>query len=87
MSKFTRADLREILRSRAGLGSAQARALTAWIIEAMAAAIAAGKTMELRGLGTFETKSASPGRRITRGLWPRWKYPPVRLLFSGRAVS
>jgi nucleoid DNA-binding protein len=56
MNKFTRTDLREILRSGAGLGSAQARALTARIIEALAAALIAGEVIELRGLGTLETR-------------------------------
>jgi nucleoid DNA-binding protein len=52
MSEFTRARIWEILRSGAGLGSAQAKVVTSRIIEAMAAALAAGETVELRGLGT-----------------------------------
>jgi nucleoid DNA-binding protein len=55
--KFTRAHIQEIIRSGAGLDIHQARAITARIIEALAAAIIAGQAVELRGLGTFLLKS------------------------------
>jgi nucleoid DNA-binding protein len=60
MSKFTRTNLREILKSEAGLGPVQAREVAGRIIEAMAAALAAGETVELRGLGTFESRERKP---------------------------
>jgi nucleoid DNA-binding protein len=62
MGKFTRSRIQEILRSGAGLEPARARALTARIIEAIASALAAGETIELRGLGTLEVRERS-GRR------------------------
>jgi nucleoid DNA-binding protein len=58
--KFTRANLREIIQSGAGLGSSQARELTGRIIGALAATLARGETVELRGLGTFETRKRKP---------------------------
>jgi integration host factor subunit beta len=81
MSKFTRADLREILRSGAGLEVRQARELTGRIIEAMAAALAAGETVELRGLGSFETRERK-GRTAhnPRTLAPV-EVPPRRVVF------
>jgi nucleoid DNA-binding protein len=56
MSKFTRTQIIEILREGAALETPKARGLTARIIEALAAAITAGNVVELRGLGTFETR-------------------------------
>jgi nucleoid DNA-binding protein len=56
MSKFTCSRIREILRSGAGLEVHQARELTSRIVEAMAAALATGKVIELRSLGTLETR-------------------------------
>jgi nucleoid DNA-binding protein len=56
MSKFTRSRIVEILRSGAGLETPKAREVTGRIIEALAGAIAAGETVELRGLGTFEIR-------------------------------
>jgi nucleoid DNA-binding protein len=56
MSKFTRSRIVEILRSRAGLETPKAREISGRIIEALAAAIAAGETIELRGFGSFETR-------------------------------
>jgi nucleoid DNA-binding protein len=56
MSKFTRAGLREIIRSGAGLDSRKARELTGRIIGALAAALAAGDAVELRGFGSLEVK-------------------------------
>ena len=56
MSKCTRSRIVEILRSGAGLEARQARKLTGRIIEALAAAIAAGEAIELRGFGAFEVR-------------------------------
>ena len=53
--KFTRTDIQAIL-TRSGLETAQARKLTAGIVETMASALAAGETVELRGLGTLESR-------------------------------
>jgi nucleoid DNA-binding protein len=56
VGKFTREYITEILRSGAGLDIRQARAITARIIGALAAALAAGETVELRGLGSLEVR-------------------------------
>ena len=53
--KFTKTAIQEILRG-AGLDSFKARKATVRVIEAMAAALAAGEVIELRGLGTFEPR-------------------------------
>ena len=55
MCKFTKSDLQEILRG-AGLDSYQAQKATVRIIKALAASLAAGEAVELRGLGSFEVK-------------------------------
>jgi nucleoid DNA-binding protein len=60
--KFTRAGLQEILRPGAGPGLRQARKLTDRIIAAMAAALAAGETVELRGLGTLDVRERAEHR-------------------------
>ena len=60
MGKFTRERITEILRSGAALDTRQARELTGGIIAALAAALAAGETVELRGLGTFELRERRP---------------------------
>ena len=52
MSKFTRSDIHAVM-TEAGTNTDTARKLTALIIEALAAAMAAGKVIELRGLGTL----------------------------------
>jgi integration host factor subunit beta len=56
VGKFTRERITEILRSGAGLKVRQARAITARIIGALAAALAAGEAVELRGLGSLEVR-------------------------------
>ena len=53
--KFTRTDIQAALTT-AGIEQYQARELTARIIEALAAALAEGKVIELRGLGTLEPR-------------------------------
>jgi nucleoid DNA-binding protein len=58
--KFTRNGI-QVLLIAAGIEPEQARTLTARIIEAMTAALIAGKVIELRGLGTLE-----PRRRKAR---------------------
>jgi nucleoid DNA-binding protein len=60
--KFTRADLQEILQSVAGLDLRTARMLTGRIIEAVATALAAGETVELRGLGTLDVREHAERR-------------------------
>jgi len=57
--KFIRADLLKIM-SAAGIESRKARKLTDSLIEAMSSALAAGKVIELRGLGTLETRERKP---------------------------
>jgi nucleoid DNA-binding protein len=53
--KFTRRHLWAILEA-ACMNRDKAASLTSQIINAMAAALAAGETVELRGLGTFEPR-------------------------------
>jgi integration host factor subunit beta len=54
--KFTRSRIQELLMSGAGLDLRKARKLTEQIIEAVAAALAMGETVELRGLGTLDVR-------------------------------
>ena len=54
--KFTRNGIQAIMIA-AGIEPEKARTLTARIIEAMTAALAAGKVIELRGLGTLEPRT------------------------------
>jgi integration host factor subunit beta len=68
--KFIRADIIKILTA-AGMETEQARELTAQIIEAIAAALAAGKVVELRGLGTLEPRTRKARTRYN----PRNKIP------------
>jgi len=56
-AKFTRAGIQAVLTA-AGMDSLQARKATARIIEALAAALAAGETVELRGLGSLEVRES-----------------------------
>jgi nucleoid DNA-binding protein len=58
-SKFTRADLWEILQG-GGIDRPQAAALANKMISALASAIEAGQVIELRGLGTFEPRERPP---------------------------
>jgi nucleoid DNA-binding protein len=60
--KFTRRRIQEILMSGAGLDLRKARKLTGRIIGAMAAALAAGETVELRGLGTLDVRERAERR-------------------------
>jgi len=60
--KFIRADLIEVLAA-AGVEGYKARKLIDLIIEAMSAALAAGKVIELRGLGTLEPRDRKPWAR------------------------
>jgi nucleoid DNA-binding protein len=53
--KFTRADIQAVLTA-SGMETGKARKLTTRIIEALAVALAAGETVELRGLGTLEPR-------------------------------
>jgi nucleoid DNA-binding protein len=54
-NKFTRADMLAVMTA-AGTEIEQAQQLTALIIEALAANLAAGKVVELRGFGTLEPR-------------------------------
>jgi len=51
--KFTRADIEKRLHDKAGIDAIQAAAVTNIVLDGIAASIAAGVTVELRGLGTF----------------------------------
>jgi nucleoid DNA-binding protein len=65
--KFTRSRIQEIIRSGAGLDPRKAKAVTARILEAAASALAAGETVELRGLGSLDVRE----RAERRGRKPR----------------
>jgi nucleoid DNA-binding protein len=60
--KFIRANLQEILQSGAGLDLRKARKLTGRIIGAVAVALAAGETVELRGLGSLDVRERAEHR-------------------------
>ncbi|MDR1176931.1 MAG: HU family DNA-binding protein [Treponema sp.] len=81
MSKFTRSRIWEILQSGAALKPAQARALTARIIETMAAALAVGEVIELRGLGSFETRERKAYKAHNPRTLAPVKVPPRRVVF------
>jgi len=51
--KFTRADIEKLLHDKAGIDTIQAAAVINIVLDGIAASIAAGVTVELRGLGTF----------------------------------
>jgi integration host factor subunit beta len=53
--KYTRSRIRSILQA-GGMDPEKARAVTNQIITSMAAALAAGEVIELRGLGTLEPR-------------------------------
>jgi integration host factor subunit beta len=53
MNKFIRSDIETLLINKAELDTAQAAAVTNIVLDSIAAAIASGFTVELRGLGTF----------------------------------
>jgi len=53
--KFTQLTMREILKG-AGLNKTQAKEATAKIIAALAATLAKGEPVELRGLGSLEVR-------------------------------
>jgi integration host factor subunit beta len=56
MNKFVRSDIETLLINKAELGTVQAAAVTNIVLDGIAAAIAAGLTVELRGLGTFDIR-------------------------------
>jgi nucleoid DNA-binding protein len=62
VGKFTRKDIQQILTSGAGLDLRKARELTARIIEALTAALTAGETVKLRGLGTLDVRERAERR-------------------------
>jgi nucleoid DNA-binding protein len=65
VDKLTRKDIQKIVMSGAGLDLRGARKLTDRIIAAMAAALAAGETIELRSLGSLEVRERA-GRRARK---------------------
>jgi len=60
--KFVRKDLIEVMAA-AGVERHKARKLIDLIIKAMSAALAAGKVIEIRGLGTLEPRERKPWAR------------------------
>ena len=53
MNKFIRGDIETLLINKAALDTAQVAKVTNIVLDSIAAAIASGLTVELRGLGTF----------------------------------
>jgi nucleoid DNA-binding protein len=78
VSKFTRQDIQKIVMSETGLNLRQARELTGRIIEALAAALAAGETVELRGLGSLEVRERAGRRSCNPKTKKPVKVPPRR---------
>jgi nucleoid DNA-binding protein len=78
MDKFTRKDIQRIIMSGAGLDMRQARELTGRIIGALAAALVAEETVELRGLGSLEVKERGERRRKKPGTGEAVTVPPRR---------
>jgi DNA-binding protein HU-beta len=70
MSKSTRANIQAILEA-AGMEHPQAAGVTNQVIDAITAALVAGETVELRGLGTFEVRE----RKARRAHNPRTLAP------------
>ena len=68
--KFTRTDILAVITA-AGIETEKARQIAAGITKAMTAALAAGKTIELRGMGTLEPRARKPRTRFN----PRTKTP------------
>lgn len=63
--KTTKADLIEAMRARGTLSNREIHGLIDALVEEIKAAILAGKTVELRGFGTFEVKKRK-GRQRAR---------------------
>ena len=61
--KFIKADITAILKA-AGIEKYEAHSLTGQIIKALSDALAIGKIIELRGLGTFEQKQRKARTRF-----------------------
>jgi integration host factor subunit beta len=63
-NKFIRSNIQKIIQSGANIDLRKANELTGRIIKAMAAALAAGEAIELRGFGSLEVKEyKATGRR------------------------
>jgi nucleoid DNA-binding protein len=60
--KFTRSRIQELLMSGACMDLRKARELAGRIIGAAAAALAAGETVELRGLGSLDVRERAERR-------------------------
>jgi nucleoid DNA-binding protein len=84
--KFTRAGIHAVLTA-AGTEIEQARRLTALIIEALAANLAAGKVIELRGFGTFEPRERKARTRYNPRTMAPVSVPARRVVFFRPAGS
>jgi integration host factor subunit beta len=81
VGKFTRKNIQGIVMSGAGLDLRQARGLTGRIIEDMAAALASGETVELRGLGSLEVRERGERRARKPRTGEAVIVPPRRYVF------
>jgi nucleoid DNA-binding protein len=87
--KFTRKDLQQLLRSGAALDAPRAREVTGRIIGALAAALATGRTVELRGLGSLEVREHGERRGKNPRTGEAVAVPPRRyvLFYPGSALK
>jgi len=69
-NKFTRADIAKTIAA-AGIEQGRAAGLALAIVKELAAALTAGKVIELRGLGTLEQRERKPRTRFN----PRTRTP------------
>ena len=88
MEKFTRSTIQKILRG-AGLDFIRAREATARIIDALAAALAAEESVELRGFGSLEVRERKAYRTHNPKTGEAVDVPPRRriVFHAGRDLK
>jgi len=78
--KYTRKDIIKVLTAK-GVDYCTAKKHTAVIIDSISAALAAGKVIELRGLGTFEQRTHKPRIRMNPKTLQPVSVPERRIVF------
>ena len=78
--KFTRADISKVIRD-AGIGRMEAAGLALAIVQAMAAALASGKAIELRGFGTLEQRTRKARKMHNPRTMAAVSVPARRIVF------
>ena len=79
-NKFTRSGIRAIMTA-AGIETDKAQKITAQIIKGIAAALIAGKTVEIRGLGTLESRERKARTRRNPKTGEPVHVPAQRVIF------